>query len=213
VLAGADSQFHKALQTSDLIIPDGVGIIVASKILGGNIRRRITGSDIFYGISEVLNKEKKGKHSYFFLGSTEQSLSDIRKKLSSDYPNIRFAGSYPPPYTKEFSEKESRLMIENINRARPEILWVGMTAPKQEKWIFENKEKLNVKFIAAIGAVFDFYTGKVKRSPIFYKTGLEWLSRLIQEPHHLWRRTFVSLPKFMLKVFAHRLEVVRVKSS
>jgi N-acetylglucosaminyldiphosphoundecaprenol N-acetyl-beta-D-mannosaminyltransferase len=213
-IAEIDIEFRNAIFAADMVIPDGVGILLASTILGGNVRRRVTGSDIFYGLSAALNKETKKKYRYFFLGSTEQNLSEIRKRLSSDCPNVFFAGCYSPAYKQEFNEKENHLMIETINRARPDVLWVGMTAPKQEKWIYRNIEKLDVKFIGSIGAVFDFYTGKVKRSnPIFQKMGIEWLPRLIKEPRRLWRRTFISSPKFIMKVLAHRFRMYRFKAS
>ena len=96
-------------------------------------------------------------------------------------------------------------MIEAINRVKPDVLWVGMTAPKQEKWIYQNKDKLDVKFIGAIGAVFDFYAGTKKRSqPFFQKIGLEWLPRLLGEPRRLWHRNFVSNPVFLMRVLRQR---------
>ncbi len=96
-------------------------------------------------------------------------------------------------------------MIDKINEAHPDVLWVGMTAPKQEKWIYQNRSRLKVKFIGAIGAVFDFYTGTVKRSyPIFRNMGLEWLPRLIRQPRRLWRRTFISSPRFLFRVITSR---------
>ena len=92
-------------------------------------------------------------------------------------------------------------MILAINAAAPDVLWVGMTAPKQEKWIRANQDRLNVRFAGAIGAVFDFYTGKIKRShPVFQRFGLEWLPRLLQEPRRLWRRMFLSAPVFVWHV-------------
>ena len=98
-------------------------------------------------------------------------------------------------------------MVTAVNAAAPDVLWVGMTAPKQEKWILENHARLNVKFAAAIGAVFDFYTGKVKRShPVFQRLGLEWLPRLIQQPRRLWRRMFVSAPIFIWHVLRQWLK-------
>jgi len=182
-----------------LIVPDGVGIVIASRILGGSLRERVTGSAIFLGLSNVLNKESK--YSYFFLGSTEAVLNRIKEKLPMDFPNIKVAGTYSPPFKHEFNDEDNRLMVEAVNRVRPDVLWVGMTAPKQEKWIFENKDKLDVKFIGPIGAVFDFYTGNVKRShPIFQKFGLEWLPRLMREPGRLWQRNFISNPSFLLRV-------------
>lgn len=201
--ASKDDLFKKSLLDADLITPDGAGILLASKFLGGDIRQRITGSDVFFGLSEYLNKKKKGK--YFFLGSTEDTLAQIRDKMAADYPGIQLAGTYSPPFKPVFDEADNDSMIEAINAVNPDVLWVGMTAPKQEKWIFENRGRLNVKFIGAIGAVFDFYVGNVKRShPVFQKMGLEWLPRLIQEPKRLWRRNFVSSPMFLLKVFKQK---------
>ena len=203
VQANNDPLFQQAIHNADLVTPDGAGIVIASKILGGSIRERITGSDIFRGLSEELNKI--GGKSYFFLGSTEETLVAIKEKMAVEYPNIRFAGSFSPPYKPEFSKEDSRKMIEVVNAARPDVLWVGMTAPKQEKWIHQHRAQLNVKFIGAIGAVFDFYVGNVKRShPVFQKIGLEWLPRLLQEPRRLFRRNFVSSPLFLLQVLKQR---------
>jgi N-acetylglucosaminyldiphosphoundecaprenol N-acetyl-beta-D-mannosaminyltransferase len=204
-LVGAknDLLFQQAIHNADLVTPDGVGIIIASKILGGKIRDRVTGSDIFWGLSARLNET--GGRSYFFLGSTEETLAAIRDKMAVEYPNIRFAGSYSPPYKAEFSAEDSRKMVVAVNAARPDVLWVGMTAPKQEKWIYQHREQLEVKFIGAIGAVFDFYIGKVRRShPFFQRIGLEWLPRLLQEPRRLFKRNFVSSPLFLLRVFAQK---------
>jgi N-acetylglucosaminyldiphosphoundecaprenol N-acetyl-beta-D-mannosaminyltransferase len=148
----------------------------------------------------------KGKR-YFFLGSTEEVLEMIKANMARDYPNIIVAGTYSPPFKPEFSEEDNRAMHEAINRAKPDVLWVGMTAPKQEKWIYQNKAALNVRFIGAIGAVFDFYVGRIKRShPAFQRVGLEWLPRLIQEPRRLWRRNFVSNPKFLIRVIAQKFK-------
>jgi N-acetylglucosaminyldiphosphoundecaprenol N-acetyl-beta-D-mannosaminyltransferase len=211
VLTENDQLFRQALNQAEVLTPDGIGIILASKILGGCIRNRLTGSDIFFGLSKAL--DEKGGFKYFFLGSTDETLEKIRIKLSEDFPDICFAGSYSPPYKSEFTHEDSRLMIDAINHARPDVLWVGMTAPKQEKWIYQNREKLDVKFIGAIGAVFDFYTGNVKRShPFFQQFGMEWLPRLLQEPRRLWRRNFISSPKFILKVIEQRLKYGKINS-
>lgn len=203
VVACDDRAFSTALHNADWLIPDGAGIVLASKILGGIIRERVTGSDIFWGLHKSLNCQ--GGASVFFLGSTEKTLSIIAEKIALDFPNIRVAGTYSPPFKLEFSEEDNRAMVAAVNQARPNVLWIGMTAPKQEKWIYQNREKLDVKFIAAVGAVFDFYTGKVKRShPLFQRLGLEWLPRLLQEPRRLFRRNFISSPLFLLRVFARK---------
>jgi N-acetylglucosaminyldiphosphoundecaprenol N-acetyl-beta-D-mannosaminyltransferase len=204
VEAKKDPLFQQAILSADLVTPDGVGIVIASRILGGTIRERVTGSDIFWGLSAGLNKI--GGKSCFFLGSSEKTLTAMKARMALEYPNIRIAGFCSPPYKPEFSVEDSRKMVAAVNAARPDVLWVGMTAPKQEKWIFQHRDQLDVKFIGAIGAVFDFYAGNIKRShPVFQKMGLEWLPRLLQEPGRLFKRNFVSSPLFLWRVFLQKL--------
>ena len=205
VTADRDPMFREAILQADLVTPDGAGIVLASRILGGSITERVTGSDIFWGLNRQLNE--MGGASCFFLGSTPSTLAKIRSKMARDFPNIEVVGTYSPPFKPEFEESDNERMIEAINAVRPDVLWVGMTAPKQEKWIYQHIDRLDVKFAGAIGAVFDFYVGNVKRShPVFQRMGLEWLPRLLQEPRRLWRRNFVSSPLFLYKVFSQKLK-------
>lgn len=198
-IADKDDTFKQAINEADLIVPDGSGIVLASRILGGSIKTMITGSDVFRELSNALNKS--GRYAYFFLGSTDATLKQISDQMKMDYPNIHITGTYSPPFKSEFSEDETNQMIDTVNKAKADVLWVGMTAPRQEKWVYQNKDKLDVKFIGPVGAVFDFYTGTIKRSrPFFLKYGLEWLPRLLQEPRRLWKRTFISAPKFIFGV-------------
>ena len=204
-IAEHDEVFQQALKNADLVTPDGVGIVIASKVLGGEITGRITGSEIFLGLNKRLNENNTGK--YFFLGSSDKTLSKIQNKMAVEFPNIEVVGTYSPPYRHKFSDTETKKMVEIINAAAPDVLWVGMTAPKQEKWIYEHKDELNVRFVGAIGAVFDFYVGNIKRShPVFQKMGLEWLPRLLQEPTRLWRRNFISNPLFSIRVVKQYLK-------
>ena len=199
VVALKDQGFSYALKEADILIPDGVGITLGSILLRGNITERVTGSDIFLSVLE--NMDRLGNFSVFFLGSTETTLALIRSRIAKDFPNVRLAGTYSPPFKEFYTAEELTEMIEAVNAASADLLWVGMTAPKQEKWIFENKKRLNVKFSIAVGAVFDFYGGQVRRSPLsFQRLGLEWLPRLIQQPKRLWRRTFISAPIFLWHV-------------
>ncbi len=206
-----DVRFSRALHAADWLIPDGAGIVLASKILGGVIRHRVTGSDIFFGVLSELNRT--GGSSVFFLGSTEETLIEIRKRMAKDYPKVTVSGTYSPPFKAAYDEDELDEMMDAINAAAPDVLWVGMTAPKQEKWIAEMISRLDVRFAAAIGAVFDFYAERVRRShPGFQRMGLEWLPRLVQEPRRLWRRMFVSAPIFLWHVLLTRLGIDRDKS-
>ena len=203
-VARRDAAFAEAIRKADLVLPDGVGVCIASMLLGGVIRKRITGSDVFEGVTRRLNEE--GGRSVFFLGSTKTNLSAIRMKMERDFPNVRVAGIYAPPFKRELSPCDDAPILEAVNRARPDVLWVGMCAPKQEKWMFRHKDALDVKVIGGIGAVFDFYSGRVRRShPFFRDRGLEWLPRLLQEPERLWDRMLISAPGFMARVLEARL--------
>jgi N-acetylglucosaminyldiphosphoundecaprenol N-acetyl-beta-D-mannosaminyltransferase len=202
-VARRDAFFSAAIREADLVVPDGIGMVFASRLLGGSIRERVTGSDIFLGLSEELRRA--AGHRYFFLGSTRETLRMIEERMGRDFPWVTVAGTYAPPFAEELCEDENGRIIEAVNAGRVDVLWVGMTAPKQEKWVFRNRSRLDVKLIGPVGAVFDFYSGRVKRShPLFQRIGLEWLPRLIREPARLWRRNLVSNPRFLLRVLRER---------
>lgn len=202
-LAKNNPEFTEALRKADWLIPDGAGIVLASRVLGGKISGRITGSDIFKGVHDRLNRMGG---TVFLLGATETTLNKMSCRLREEYPGILISGTYSPPFRSAFSAKETEEMIDAINSASPDVLWVGMTSPKQDVWLASNHSRLNVKFAAGVGAVFDFYSGNVERShPIFQKLGLEWLPRLLQEPRRLWRRMFISAPIFLFDTFLARI--------
>ena len=185
--------------TARWIVPDGAGIVLASRYVGTPVAERVTGADIFFGLNSALRKAGRGR--VFFLGSSDDTLKKIEKKFREEYAHLELVGTYSPPYKPQFSDDDNAHMIAAINAAKPDILWVGMTAPKQESWIAEHLHKIDVRFAGAIGAVFDFYVGNVKRSsPLWQKAHLEWLPRFLQEPRRLWRRMFVSAPIFVVDV-------------
>jgi N-acetylglucosaminyldiphosphoundecaprenol N-acetyl-beta-D-mannosaminyltransferase len=203
-----DALFRQALQDADWLVPDGAGVVMASRLLGQGVAERVTGSDIFSALHQRMNSA--GGMKVFFLGATEGTLALIRARMVREYPDITVAGTYSPPFKAAYSNEEIDDMVKTINAVEPDVLWVGMTAPKQEKWIDQNRSRLKVKFAGAIGAVFDFYAGQVQRShPIFQRLGLEWLPRLIQQPRRLWRRMFISAPLFVWHVFKQKMERVR----
>lgn len=205
VVAKSDPAFADALLSADWLVPDGIGIVIGAWFLGRPLQGRITGFDVFSGVMDAL--DARGG-SVFFLGSTQDTLEAIALKMPQDYPNVRLAGVYSPPFKPEFDEADLIKMIDAISLSEADVLWVGMTAPKQEKWIAQHSGQLPVKFVGAIGAVFDFYAGKVVRShPIFQKSGLEWLPRLLQQPRRLWRRMGISAPIFLWDVFRARFSL------
>lgn len=199
MVAMDDPEFSASLKSADILLPDGIGIILAGRLLRRPFEERVAGMEFFEALSTRCNSE--GGVSYFFLGSTPSVLRSIRERLARDYPSIRTVGVFSPPYKESFSEADNAVMIEAINSASPDVLWVGMTAPKQEKWIACNKHCLTVPLIGAVGAVFDFYAGTKKRSPDWLcRVGLEWLPRFLREPRRLWRRVLISNPKFIIHI-------------
>jgi N-acetylglucosaminyldiphosphoundecaprenol N-acetyl-beta-D-mannosaminyltransferase len=206
VVASKDVLFESALKKADILLPDGTGIIIAAKILGLPCTEKVAGTDFFLGLSRKANEEKRGLR-YFFLGSSEKTLDLIAERMKRDFPRIEVCGTYSPPFKAEFSKEENEAMINAVNHAGADVLWVGMTAPKQEKWIYKNRDKLNVPFTGAIGAVFDFYAGTRKRSSGFWiKTGLEWLPRFLKDPGRLWERNLKSTPVFLGWVLKEKMK-------
>lgn len=202
ILSKKDSLFRDALNSSDILLPDGIGVVFAAKVLKGKSIRKIAGTDLHLYILEKLN-ESGG--SCFYLGSSEKVLKLISTRLQRDYPHIR-AGFFAPPYKSTFSEDDLSLMVEKVNQHKADVLFVGMTAPKQEKWVIENKDLLDCSVICSVGAVFDFFAGTVKRSgPLWIRIGLEFLPRLIREPRRLWRRNLISTPKFLFEILLYRI--------
>jgi len=189
-----DGDFKKALQSSYVLLPDGISVVWAKRMLTGEKIQKIAGADLFFYEMKRVNA-MNGK--CFFLGSSEDTLKNIRKRALIEYPNVQ-VHTYSPPYKSEFSEEESKLMIDMINEAEPDVLFVGMTAPKQEKWAYQHYGQLKAGHICCIGAVFDFYAGKVKRAPNWMiLVGMEWSYRLVKEPRRMWRRYLIGNAKFI----------------
>jgi len=184
--AQKDDLFADALSKGHVLIPDGISIVIINRLLRKQKMERIAGADLFDFEMNKLNT-KGGK--CFFLGSSEKTLDLICKRATYEYPNIKIE-TYSPPYKVEFTDEENKVMIDMVNKENPDLLWIGMTAPKQEKWAYTHFHELNVNcHIGTIGAVFDFYAGTVKRAPVWLQNlGLEWFYRFLKEPKRLWRR-------------------------
>lgn len=209
-VARRDPAFARALREADFAIPDGAGIVLASRLLGGSIRARITGTDLFRSINRGL--DAAGGRRCFFLGSTPENLERVRRRMAEEFPRVEVAGVHAPPFKTVFDDEDSREMVRAVNAARPDVLWVGMTAPKQETWVGAHRGELDARLVGPVGAVFDFFTGAVPRShPWFLDHGLEWLPRLLRQPGRLWRRNLISNPAFLLRVLSRRLAEGRIR--
>ena len=203
--ARKDVLFSEALQKGDVLIPDGISIVKACRFLNAKSqpKERIAGWDLFVYEMEKLNRVG-GK--VMFLGSSDAVLNLIRQRVAEKYPKIE-VDTYSPPYKPVFSDEENEAMISAINHSNPDLLWIGMTAPKQEKWAYTYLDRLDVHcHIGTIGAVFDFFAGTVKRAPErWQRAGLEWLYRLLSEPRRMWRRYFVGNAKFIYYIMLEKI--------
>ncbi|MDY2805676.1 MAG: WecB/TagA/CpsF family glycosyltransferase [Prevotella sp.] len=203
--ARKDVLFSEALQKGDVLIPDGISIVKACRFLNAKSqpKERIAGWDLFVYEMEKLNRVG-GR--VMFLGSSDAVLNLIRQRVAEKYPKIE-VDTYSPPYKPVFSDEENEAMISAINHSNPDLLWIGMTAPKQEKWAYTHLDRLDVHcHIGTIGAVFDFFAGTVKRAPErWQRVGLEWLYRLLSEPRRMWRRYFIGNAKFIYYIMLEKI--------
>jgi len=206
VVAQSDAEFRTALDGCSAVVADGVGLTMASRLVGANVGPRITGTDYFLGVMSQLDR-RGGR--VFFLGSTDHVLKRIVAKAGRQFPNVHIT-VLSPPYGA-WSEADTRSVLDAIEAARPDVLWVGMTAPKQEKWVHRYAPQVAVPVIGSVGAVFDYYAETVHRAPEWYcRHGLEWLYRLLHEPKRLWRRTLISTPAFLWLVMRRHVFAMNV---
>lgn len=198
--AQQDALFAEALIKGDVLIPDGASIIKACNWLKATSRpkERIAGWDLFEFEMNELNK-RGGK--CFFMGSSEKVLALIKQRAQVEFPNIEVE-TYSPPYKPTFSVEENNAIISAINKANPDLLWIGMTAPKQEKWAYSHWNELQIHcHCGTIGAVFDFYAGTIKRAPLWWQNhSLEWCYRLLKEPRRMWRRYIIGNLLFLWNI-------------
>lgn len=195
VVAQEDEAFHKALMNCDYLLPDGEGICMMLKKYRKVEVAKIAGDELHRHILTYLGRNC-GK--VFYMGSNDHVLELIKKRIAKEFPTVTVK-TLSPSYCDELSREESSEIVSIINGFAPDVLFVSMTAPKQEKWVEKyRKELTGVKLVASIGAVFDFYAGTVKRAPSWaLKLHLEWLVRLIKEPRRMWKRNFISLPRYL----------------
>ena len=205
-VAQRDAAFAAALQKGDYLIPDGASIVKACRWVGATSQpqQRITGWDLFCVEMERLNR-RGGR--CMFMGSSERVLALIRERAAAAYPHIQIA-TYSPPYKKTFSAADNAAIIEAVHAADPDLLWIGMTAPKQEKWAWEHWAELHIHcHTGCIGAVFDFFAGTSRRAPQWWQQhSLEWLYRLLTEPRRMWRRYLLGNPLFLWNILKEKYD-------
>jgi N-acetylglucosaminyldiphosphoundecaprenol N-acetyl-beta-D-mannosaminyltransferase len=193
--ARKNEKLREIYNSADIVTADGVPLVWASRLLKEPIKGRVTGLDLLPEFAKVASQKK---YTFFFLGAAEGVAEKLSAKLLQEYPGLSIAGTYSPPYAKSFSEEENQKMIGMINRSGADVLWLSLTAPRQDYWIAEHFDRLNVSVAIGVGAAFDVIAGNIKRAPAWMqKSGLEWFFRWTQEPGRLSRRYLLEAPFFI----------------
>lgn len=207
VLLQQDPKFRQIYRQAFLRVPDGVPLLWAAKFLKTPLRSRVNGTDLFERLCAVA----ADRHlRIFLLGGRPEAAECAKAVLQARHPHLQVVGTHCPPYGFESNASELALINSKIVAAAPHLLFVGLGAPKQEKWIYANYQVLNVPVSLGIGVSFELVGGLVKRAPVWMqKTGLEWLFRLIMEPQRLWRRYVVGNTQFIWLILQQRLGFAR----
>jgi len=194
VEAERDRSFRQTLVCADLVVPDGMPLVWMGRRNGFHMPQRVYGPDLF----EAFCRETHEKgYTHFFYGGAPGTPEEIARVLKKRYPGLRVVGTYSPPF-RPLTPEEDAQTVAMINRAAPDVLWIGLGCPKQERWMHEHRSCLAVPVMLGVGAAFDFLSGRTPQAPRWIREhGLEWLYRLCKEPRRLWRRYLVSNSSFI----------------
>lgn len=193
VMSYEDENYRKIQNEAAMALPDGAPLSMYSRSVGFADAKRVTGPDLMKEMF-AISAEKGYRH--FFYGATQNTIYDMRRAIERDYPGMIIAGMYAPPF-RPLTEEEDKKVIEMLNNANADFVWVGLGAPKQELWMYEHRDKVNSVMIG-VGAGFSYIAGYIKRAPKWMQAlALEWLYRLLQDPMRLWQRYITTNMKFL----------------
>jgi len=203
-----DAQFKDILNSAELVVPDGYPLVWLGRRKGfRQMRRRVYGPELMLQFC-AASASKEYRH--FFYGGAPGVAEELARRFAEQFPGLIVAGSFCPPF-RALTTEEDEAAIAAIERSRADIVWVGLGAPKQERWMFEYRDRLNVPVLVGVGAAFDFHTGRIAQAPAWMGNhGLEWLFRLLNEPRRLWRRYLVYGTEFAALVL---LELLGLKKA
>lgn len=210
--ARRDREFRDILERADLVVSDGMGVVYAARLLGTPFKENVGGRLL---LPDFSSRAARFGYRLFLLGGNNEEMVQLAvTKLCRSYPGLVIAGSYTPPFMQEFDEAETGRMLDSIHRARPDVLFVCLGTPKQEKWIARNLDRLNVPVSIGIGAALDMIAGCVNEPPRWVsRIGLEWLVKLLHEPKRLWRRYFWNGTVFVSLILKQRFDLKRSQDS
>jgi len=202
--AHRDPEFRKALQSAFLVVPDGMPTVWLGRCQGHREMRRVYGPDL---MMEFCKTSVAHGYTHFFYGGNIGVAEELASSLRQRIPGLKVVGAETPPF-RPLSEPEKAALEVQLQRVNPDVVWVGLSTPKQEKFMAENIARLNCRMMVGVGAAFDFHTGRLKDSPKWMKTaGLQWFHRLCQEPSRLWKRYLINNSGFLVKLALQTLRI------
>jgi len=195
--ARADEWLNAVYNAAGLTVPDGMPLVWAGRKAGFERMDRVAGPDL---LERVMAEAAERGWTQYFYGGADGVAEELRDTFQQRHPALKVVGVACPPY-RPLTEAEDAAMVAQLNEARPDIVWVGLGAPKQERWMAEHRDRLNASILIGVGAAFDFHTGRLDRAPLWMqRSGLEWSYRLYKEPKRLWRRYLLGIPRFALAI-------------
>lgn len=199
-----DPSLRGIINSAGLVVPDGMPLVWLARWHGIPLERRVTGADLM----ESFCRKTGPRYRSFFYGGAPGVAEDLANKLREKF-QIRIAGHFTPPF-RPLTAEEEREVAEQVKQASPDILWVGLSTPKQERWMYAHRESLQVPVMLGVGAAFDMHSGRLERAPVWVQQmGLEWFYRLVAEPRRLWRRYLVIIPSAACSVLLEMLHIVK----
>lgn len=201
-----NSEFRAALNEADLVVADGMPVVWIGRLRGHAMQRRVYGPELML---QFCRQTASSGYRHYFLGGAPGIGEELAQKLTATCPGMAVVGVHSPPF-RPTSASEDATIIDTINRAAPDVLWLGLGTPKQELWIRKHRAKLRVPVMIGVGAAFDFLSKRKKQAPIWMQeNGFEWLFRLCQEPGRLWKRYLLGGPEFCLLLALEKLRLAR----
>jgi N-acetylglucosaminyldiphosphoundecaprenol N-acetyl-beta-D-mannosaminyltransferase len=195
--AQVDPTFRAILNRSFLCVPDGMPTVWVGRLQGQRDIRRVYGPDFML---EFCRQSVARKHRHFLYGGKDGVAQQLADELCRRFPGLQVVGTYTPPF-RPLTAEEERDLAAQIEACKPDVIWVGLSTPKQERFMAQYLGRLDAKLMVGVGAAFDVHTGRLVDAPDWVKAaGLQWLHRLLQEPRRLWKRYLINNPKFLLNI-------------
>jgi N-acetylglucosaminyldiphosphoundecaprenol N-acetyl-beta-D-mannosaminyltransferase len=196
------ASFKQVLENADLVVPDGFPLVWLGRRKGFPLRRRVYGPEL---MERFCEETASRGYRHFFYGGATGVAENLAARLAARFPGLQIAGVYCPPY-RSLAEAEDKEVVSQINGACADVVWVGLGAPKQERWMSEHQNRLAAPVLVGVGAAFDFHTGRIAQAPRWMRDhGLEWIFRLSREPRRLWRRYLIYGTQFVALVLLESL--------